>query len=345
MVDFSWCESFDSIRDMLAEHFSGLYPDITFIPDERLMVGRGESDDKFVVVGDYGSRSNDAYFSMIWSIFHEYRHVEQRKSNFLCCGKYASECRLDDIACQGSRLYYGAGARKEMIGNTEVVKKFLYTRYYRNIREIDAEYHGVMDMYKYLLQNPSWYSGDLNGAFLEHINQNIHNPGKLQEYFLDFHEPIQSMEKLDQKFEMEFVNQVHSRRLGYKPAEDDVSFVGILANSDISGWAGAFSRYENAKDGFSERRILAGIVRAVHPEYTQNLPYGDRKAIGTFRTFHMMHVPEIPGEVLEKFKILPDDERWKYYLESVDRLSQFDVPDGSPGAGPETVSDFSENFP
>ena len=345
MIDFSWNKSYDEIRDMLEAQFRVSHHDIGFYVDKTVDIGVGASDGCSVVIGDYGLKSGDDCFSMIRSVFHEYRHVDQLRSNFVCCGKYASECRLDEIASRGSSLYYGAGARVKSVNGIDSFERFLYTRYFWNIREIDAEYNGVLDAYDFLLAHPSLYNGDMDGAFLEHINNKAHKPGKPQEYFLDFYEPIRSMEELDQKFESQFVDRVRSLRPGYKPVEDDVSFVGILANSDIPDWSGAFSRYQRVKDGFEERRILAGIVRAVHPEYTRNLPYSDRTAISTFRTFHMTRIPEIPESVKKRFNVLPDDERRKYYLESVDRLSQFDVLDGSPGAGLETVPDFSENFP
>ena len=346
MADFSWNNSCGEFCDILKKRFQIQHSDVDIVFDPDAVIGFGKTVDMSVFIGNGCLNSGvDSQFDLIRSVFHEFRHIEQRKSNFKCCGKYASECRLDDVACRGSSLYYGAGERKVMSGSREILEPFLYTRYYRNICEIDAERYGIHEMYKFLVQNPSLYSGDLDSAFLGYINERVHKPGALQEYFLDFYEPIRSMEELDQKFELEFVDRVRSLRPGYKPAEDDVSFVGALANSDVPGWSGVFSRYQRAKDGFEERRILAGIVRAVHPEYTRNLPYSDRTAISTFRTFHMTRIPEIPESVKKRFNVLPDDERRKYYLESVNRLSQFDVPDGSPGFGPETVPDFSENFP
>ncbi len=352
MGDFSWFTSIDDIKLVLEKRFSKSHHGVSLVFNDQLDIGFGRSSDEIVEIGGKGCRSNDDYFSLIRSVFHEFRHVDQRRSNFMCCGKYASECRIEDIACQGSRSYYGAGLKPVKDIETGEMR-FEYFRepwYFHNIREVDAEKHGVRDTYLFLLTNPSFYNGDLKGAYLGHINQYFHAPNKELCYFIDFEEPFDSLGDVDKCFDVALDDAVNYRRFdpvsrtGYSPYHDD-SVVGAAMRLHDVGWSNTASRFVHAFSGVEERRIIAGVTRAFHPEYTRDLLYDDRKSISTWNTFRTLSLPRIPDGFKEKYDLLPDSERKAYYLDAVDCLSQFDVPDGSPGAGPETVPDFSENFP
>ncbi len=315
MDDFSWSISADKLKSVLQCEFEGSYFGSSLYYDDTVVVGAAKNNGHDILVGCRGLGDSDSYFNLIRSVFHEVRHIQHDMSNFSCCEKYATECRIDAVACCGSSVYYGIN------GNDDEPP---YPWYYENIREVDAEHHGIFDAYKFLLGHMTFYSGDVRSAFLGFINDRfLRKAGDPVSYYISFDKPITSLSDLDSYFKKQLEVSCASKHVGYDYSIDMDSCVGVLMSRPEIGWTNAAADFRKAKTGFDERRIIAGVVRAIHPEYTKDLTFDEKKLIGTWNTFHTATIPHIPQEIKEEFGALPDEKRRKYYSVAIDKLSVF----------------------
>ena len=304
----------EDLMDALESDFLGRFPggSIQFTDNEP--VGKGMHVNGDVRIG-FGDCVDDFdMFSLIRSVFHEGRHLEQERTNFSCCGDLASACRIDDLACSGSRMYYGAG----IPGFDRPL-----SHYWHNIREIDAERFGVSRTVDYLYLYPEFVGGrDAEDVVLGFVNEKYLRKDKdaFRSYFVDFSEPFLSLDNFETMCDRQMHDAVFMKAEAYRIGNDADSCVGIMLRQNGLCWDEAVIRLGDAKDGSVERHIVAGVVRAAHPEYTKNLSAADRKSISAWKTFGTLRFPKISSDVEERLKLLPESERRKSYLDAVDML-------------------------
>ena len=311
----------EDLMDTLENDFLGRYPESHIEFTDGDSVGKGVYVDGNVSIGFGGCIDDFDMFSLVRSVFHECRHLEQECTNFSCCGDLASECRIDDLACSGSRMYYGAG----IPGFDKPLP-----HYWHNIREIDAEWSGISRTVDYLYLHPEFIGGrDAEGVVLDFVNEKYVRENKNAErsYFVDFSEPFLSLDDFETMCDRQMHDAVFMKAEAYRIGNDVDSCVGIMLRQKGLCWDEAVIRLGGAKDGSVERYIVAGVVRAAHPEYTKNLSAADRKSISAWKTFGTFRFPKISAEVEDRLELLPESERRKSYLEAVDRLP--DLEDGS----------------
>ena len=282
--------------------------------NKDMIVGEGVHNVGNVFIGIGDCVTDYDMFLIVRSVFHECRHLEQEFTNFSCCGDLASECRIDDLACSGSRMYYGAG----IPGFDKPLP-----HYWHNIREIDAERFGISRTVDYLYLHPEFIGGrDAEDVVLGFVNEKYVRENKDAErsYFVDFSKLFSSLDDFESTCDKQMHDAVFMKAEAYRIGNDVDSCVGIMLRQKGLYWNEAVIRLGDAKDGSVERHIVAGVVRTAHPEYTKNLYAADRKSISAWKTFGTLRFPKIPSDVEKQLKLLPESERRKSYLEAVDRL-------------------------
>ena len=233
----------------------------------------------------------------IKTIHHELRHIGQYMTNFKICSDYASICRIDDVASEGSSRFYGA-YKDQVYGH----------HYYHNIREMDAEYdalHGVLEV----LSDESLFPDikDPEMVLINYLNDELcrfpsfqkYNPRR---YYLDFTQPLTSMEQVDEMFEQQMAEAVYMKAEEYNPKFDRTSDVGILMHCRIPPWNRLEKAIMDAPDGEIQRRIVAGVEAAVRPELTECLTEEEKDSIRLGLVLGIKQEPKVPWLVMSKIR-------------------------------------------
>ena len=204
---------------------------------------RGLASDTLVV-------SDMKYTYALVSIYHENQHVKQ----FQNMQNNVNESNLDDCIS-----YFANGSNNQM---------FYEDNYFQNINEIEAEYAGINNAYKYLCEH--YDSNIAEKLIVDYVNdKSCKGILDKQRYFVNSSrfKSFRTLSSINVAFENAYENAKISRRKYYKTAYGRDEVMTYMLSDDCKD---IYAKFDAELDGSKQNLMVSSIINYLHPDRVHN---------------------------------------------------------------------------
>lgn len=271
MFDYSLGNKPVSVREMMqyiSDTYRKKYRNVDVIFNDQDFIGTGYThydphiNDYTVIFGTqplFGNKFTDQdYINGIKIVCHEYRHVRQMESNFEVCGKYASECRIDFMACYCSNTYYGYKADNN--------KNIVLPHYFKNIREIDAEYQAFEETPEFL-SDKDFFPGveNVDTVMFQYANRWYKEGVTHEPSYISVSKDVTSWVQIKESRNQQMKTAMYKKPDTYDPHQDKDSILSTIMSCDEYPWNKLADMIDQTPDNKTQRRLIAAVMMKVDP--------------------------------------------------------------------------------